>query len=51
MSMQRIAIISAVSANSIHVRNRTNYKDYRVNGTMYESGLNFQKNFNIIMGG
>lgn len=49
MSMQRIAIISAVSANSF--RNRTNYKDYRVNGTMYESGLNFQKNFNIIMGG
>lgn len=49
MSMQRIAIISAVNANTF--RNRTYYKDYRINGTMYDNGLNFQKNFNIIMGG
>lgn len=50
MSMQRIAIISAVSANSFR-NNRTNYNHYRLNGTTYENGLDFQRNFNIIMGG
>lgn len=47
--MQRIAIISAVSSSGL--RNRTFYYERHQNGTYSDGGLNFQKNFNLIIGG
>ncbi|XP_031617703.1 uncharacterized protein LOC116337362 [Contarinia nasturtii] len=50
MSLQRIAIISAVSSHGI-MRNRTVYYERQQNETNFDRGINLQQHFNVFIGG
>lgn len=50
MSLQRIAIISAVSSHGM-MRNRTVYYERQQNETNFDRGINLQQHFNVFIGG
>lgn len=50
MSLQRIAIISAVSSHGM-MRNRTVYYERQQNETHFDRGINLQQHFNVFIGG